>query len=338
MGLSRVRRRSTGFRAGQNRRQTPVPNSPCVVFFSGNPWDCPDRVDALRNGVATFRPGRREPSRREPGGRVLFPFSSQLLLRPPAPIFDLFLHRLSHLTTATEAPATAEDQWMEVLSIIRTSLSSHEFDTWFAPARFRGRRRRRRGNPGSQRHVRESSRGRIPGPDPARVRGDGQSRGLGSVFGLRERSRRFRRRRFPVRGGRRRTGGKQRPVPGGGCLTPRASRPEHRVAAAGVAERLPFRVLLVRFLRCRREQSVRPLGSPGLEQSGRPALPVQPAPDPHRGGARQDPPPPGNRPAVSGTKPGAQDPPDQGRHLQQPRDQRRPSERPLRFSQRVRPA
>jgi len=48
------------------------------------------------------------------------------------------LHRPSRLTTAIKAPETAEDQWTEVLSAIRASLSPHEFDTWFAPARFVG--------------------------------------------------------------------------------------------------------------------------------------------------------------------------------------------------------
>ncbi|MYF77741.1 MAG: chromosomal replication initiator protein DnaA [Acidobacteria bacterium] len=51
---------------------------------------------------------------------------------------DLSLHRLSRLTTAIEAPGNAEDPWREVLSAIRTSLSPHEFETWFAPARFVG--------------------------------------------------------------------------------------------------------------------------------------------------------------------------------------------------------
>ena len=46
--------------------------------------------------------------------------------------------QLSRLTTVTEAPETTSDQWMEVLSSIKTSLSSHEFDTWFAPAQFVG--------------------------------------------------------------------------------------------------------------------------------------------------------------------------------------------------------
>ncbi|MDE3261887.1 MAG: chromosomal replication initiator protein DnaA [Acidobacteriota bacterium] len=48
------------------------------------------------------------------------------------------MHQLSRLRTATEAPETAAHQWTEVLSVIRTSLSAHEFDTWFAPAQFLG--------------------------------------------------------------------------------------------------------------------------------------------------------------------------------------------------------
>lgn len=48
------------------------------------------------------------------------------------------MHQLSRLRTATEAPQTAAHQWTEVLSVIRTSLSAHEFDTWFAPAQFLG--------------------------------------------------------------------------------------------------------------------------------------------------------------------------------------------------------
>ncbi|MDE2881889.1 MAG: chromosomal replication initiator protein DnaA [Acidobacteriota bacterium] len=48
------------------------------------------------------------------------------------------MHQLSRLRTATEAPETAAHQWTEVLSVIRTSLSAHEFDTWFAPAQLLG--------------------------------------------------------------------------------------------------------------------------------------------------------------------------------------------------------
>jgi len=60
------------------------------------------------------------------------------LLRLQLQSSDLSLHRLSRLTTAIEAPGNAEDPWREVLSAIRTSLSPHEFETWFAPARFVG--------------------------------------------------------------------------------------------------------------------------------------------------------------------------------------------------------
>ena len=60
-----------------------------------------------------------------------------MLRLQPQPL-DLFLPRHSHLTAAAEAPETAEDRWEEVLSVIRTSLSPHEFETWFAPARFVG--------------------------------------------------------------------------------------------------------------------------------------------------------------------------------------------------------
>ena len=48
------------------------------------------------------------------------------------------MHQLSPLRTVTEAPETAANQWLEVLSVIRTSLSAHEFETWFAPAQFLG--------------------------------------------------------------------------------------------------------------------------------------------------------------------------------------------------------
>ena len=48
------------------------------------------------------------------------------------------MNQPSRLTTTTEAPETAHDQWTAVLSVIRSSLSSHEFDTWFAPAQFLG--------------------------------------------------------------------------------------------------------------------------------------------------------------------------------------------------------
>ena len=59
----------TGCPAGQDQPGRPRADPRSICFFSGNSWDCHDRVDASRRGVATFRPGRREPRRREPGGR-----------------------------------------------------------------------------------------------------------------------------------------------------------------------------------------------------------------------------------------------------------------------------
>ena len=89
VGLSRVQSGGTRFRAGQNRQETSTPTQRVLFFCRGILGIVTTGLTHSERALLHSASGRREPSRREPGGRFfsLFRLSYCCALQPQS--FDL---------------------------------------------------------------------------------------------------------------------------------------------------------------------------------------------------------------------------------------------------------